>query len=195
MPTSSAQPTAGAAAGPLQETHLMVWTSLFAGLMAVGAYLHFPLGPVPISLSVVFVLMAGFVLGPKRGLMAVLLYILAGLVGLPVFYGGNAGLGHVLGPTGGYIAGFLPAVLVTGLGKKWMVTGRYPMIGGTIFALMAYVCIYAAGLPWLKQVLEVSWGKAAALGMVPFLVSDVLQIALCVSAVRFLHKQGLVPQA
>jgi biotin transport system substrate-specific component len=177
----------------LIQTYLLVWISLFAALIAVGSYVHFPLGPVPISLQVLFVIMAGFVLGPKGGSFAVGLYILAGMVGLPVFYGGHGGLGHVLGPTGGYLAGFVPAVLITGWGKRAISSRPLPWIAGIAFSVAAYAGIYGMGLAWLSHVLQISWAQAAAVGMLPFLISDGLQIAICLSAVRYLQKQSLVP--
>jgi biotin transport system substrate-specific component len=179
----------------LAQTHGLVWVSLFAALIAVGSYLHFPLGPVPISLQVLFVLMAGFILGPKGGSMAVGLYILAGLVGLPVFYGGHGGLGHVLGPTGGYIIGFIPAVFVTGWAGRWIQREPLPWMAGIGITVSAYVFLYAIGLFWLRHILDTSWAKAFAVGMFPFLISDALQIALCLSAVRYMQKQGLTPDS
>lgn len=179
----------------LVQTHYMVWISLFAALMAVGSYAHFPLGPVPISLQVLFVLMAGFVLGPKGGILAVGLYMLAGLVGLPVFYGGHGGLGHVLGPTGGYLIGFIPAVLIAGWGGQRVVKRPLPWAAGVGIAVGAYCSIYAVGLFWLKQALDIGWVKAATVGMFPFLFSDILQIVICISVVRYMQKHDLVPGA
>ena len=179
--------------GSLAQTHTLVWISLFAALMVVGSYAHFPLGPVPISLQVLFVLMAGFILGLKGGILAVGLYILAGLVGLPVFYGGHGGLGHVLGPTGGYILGFIPAVMIAGWAGGKIKRRPLPWSAGVAIAVGAYCAIYAVGLSWLGQVLEIGWTKAAAIGMLPFLPSDLLQIVLCVSAVRYMQKHSLVP--
>ncbi|MDZ7759405.1 MAG: biotin transporter BioY [Desulfovermiculus sp.] len=195
MTTEHTVGTSQAGEGSLIQTHNMVWISLFAALMVVGSYAHFPLGPVPISLQVLFVLMAGFVLGLKGGSLAVGLYILAGLVGLPVFYGGHGGLGHVLGPTGGYLVGFIPAVVITGWGGQKIRKQPLPWTAGVGIALGAYLAIYAVGLTWLRQILDIGWAKAATIGMFPFLPSDVLQIIICISAVRYMQKHGLVPRA
>jgi biotin transport system substrate-specific component len=177
----------------LQRTHQLVWSALFAALITAGSYLHFPIGPVPISLQVLFVLLAGFVLGPLSGFVAVGLYVLAGLAGLPVFYGGTSGLAHILGPTGGYIVGFLAAPLITGLGSKTAPAGRMPWLRGMAFAALAYVPIYLAGLAWLKASLEAGWPKVFGVGMLPFLPSDVLQVLACVATVRFMRQQRLAP--
>jgi len=165
---------------------------LLAALMVVGAYVHFPLGPVPISMQVCFVLLSGFVLGPLGGLLAVLLYILAGLVGLPVFYGGTSGFAHVLGPTGGYIMGFVFTPLITGLSQK--AEARSLSWGrGVLFGFLGYVPIYALGIVWLKTTLDISGVKAVSVGMLPFLFSDCLQVAASVSAARVLIRQDLLP--
>lgn len=176
----------------LSQLHALVWIALMAALIVVGAYVHFPLGPVPISMQVCFVLLAGFVLGPLGGLLAVLLYTLAGLVGLPVFYGGTSGLAHLLGPTGGYIMGFVLTPLIC---SQWRRTGQgaMPWALGLFFGLLGYVPIYALGLTWLKTTLSISWAKAASVGMLPFLPSDALQVAASVFAARALIRQGLLP--
>ncbi|MGB8933246.1 MAG: biotin transporter BioY, partial [Anaeromyxobacteraceae bacterium] len=87
----------------LAATHRLVWTALLAACIAVGGWLQLPIGPVPITLQPLFILIAGYLLGPARGAAAVALYVLAGVLGMPVFAGGKAGLGVLLGPTGGYL--------------------------------------------------------------------------------------------
>jgi biotin transport system substrate-specific component len=178
----------------LLQLHRLVWTGLLAALIAVGAYAHFPIGPVPISLQVCFVLLSGFVLGPVGGFSAVALYLLAGLAGLPVFSGGTSGLGHVLGPSGGYLLGFLAAPLVTGggvmlLGRDGLTLGR-----SVLLAALGYVPIYGLGLSWLKLTLSVSWTKAFWAGLIPFLPSDVLQVVISAAAAGYLLKQDLAPR-
>lgn len=100
----------------LANLHRLCWLALMAALMAAGALFHLNLGPVPVTFQDLFVALAGLVLGPRLGFYAVGLYILAGCAGLPVFAGGKAGLGHLIGPTGGYLAGFLALALCAGLG-------------------------------------------------------------------------------
>ncbi|MCF8038574.1 MAG: biotin transporter BioY [Desulfohalobiaceae bacterium] len=177
----------------LFKLHCLVWTGLLAALIAVGAYAHFPIGPVPISLQVCFVLLAGFVLGPVWGFSAVALYVLAGLAGLPVFSGGTSGMGHVLGPTGGYLLGFLAAPLITGAGLRLVPRRVLPLGWGLFLAVLGYVPIYGLGLTWLKTSLAISWGKAVWVGMLPFLPSDLLQVAISVAAARYLFNHDLTP--
>jgi biotin transport system substrate-specific component len=177
----------------LGRLHRLVWIALMAALITIGAYAHFPIGPVPISLQVLFVLLAGFLLGPLAGPAAVCLYIAAGIIGLPVFYGGTSGLGHVLGPTGGYLAGFVAAAAVTGLAGRFFQGRSSGWLGGILAATLAYLPIYGLGLLWLKVSLDIDWAKVLLTGMVPFLPSDCLQIVGSVAAGRFLRKNQLVP--
>ena len=179
----------------LHSLHRLVWISLIAALIVIGAYAHFPLGPVPMSLQCLFVLLAGFILGPVGGLLAVGLYVVSGLAGLPVFHGGHSGLGHLLGPTGGYILGFLFVPLITGLGRRAAQAGRLGWLRGLGLAVLGYLPIYIFGLSWLKTSLDIAWLHAAGVGMLPFLPSDVLQILGSVAVLRGLSRQELLPPA
>ena len=86
-----------------------------AALTAVGAYLQIPIGPVPIVLSTLFVLLSGLLLGSRWGLVSMALYLLIGAIGLPVFSGGRGGVAHFFGPTGGYLFGYCLSAWITGL--------------------------------------------------------------------------------
>ncbi|MCP4718315.1 MAG: biotin transporter BioY, partial [Desulfobacteraceae bacterium] len=92
------------------QLKMTVYTALFVALIAMGAFIAIPIGPVPIVLQNMFVLLAGIILGPVWGLACVGIYLLIGLAGLPVFAGGTSGIGKLFGPTGGYLIAYLPAV-------------------------------------------------------------------------------------
>jgi len=166
------------------QLKMIVYTSLFVAFIAIGAFIIIPIGPVPIVLQNMFVLLAGIILGPVWGLACVAIYLLIGLVGLPVFSGGGSGIGKLFGPTGGYLLGYLPAVFVTagiskGLGKK--------MSSDIIAMLIGSLIVYAAGVPWLKIVTSMTYEKALTVGMYPFLIPDALKIiaaAFIVKAIR-----------
>lgn len=150
-----------------------VYTSLFVALIAIGAFLFIPIGPVPIVLQNMFVLLAALILGPVRGLACIGIYLLIGLAGLPVFSKGGSGIGHLFGPTGGYLLGYLPAVLVTAsiskaLGKK---------LPGDIIAMIAGdLVVFAVGVPWLTMATAMTFHKALAVGMYPFIPGDAVKI-------------------
>src|SRR3990170_6187985 len=99
---------------PIEKLRWIVLASLMAALTAVGAYIHVPIGPVPIVLSTLFVLLSGLLLGSRWGLASMVLYLFVGAIGMPVFSGGRGGFAHFLGPTGGYLFGYVLASWVTG---------------------------------------------------------------------------------
>jgi len=169
------------ASGSIRMT---VFASLMAAMTAAGAYIAIPIGPVPIVLQNLFVLLTGLLLGPRWGIASVGVYLLAGVFGLPVFAGGTGGIGHLAGPTGGYLLGYLPAVAAVG----WISAKG----GGKIVTDIAALCagaliVYAAGLPWLAWITGMPAGKAVAVGMLPFLPGDALKIAAAVPIARSLR--------
>ncbi len=166
------------------QMRLTTYASLLAALIAVGAYIAIPIGPVPIVLQNFFVLLTGLLLGSRWGLISVAVYLLAGAVGLPVFAGGSGGIGRLVGPTGGYLVGYLPAVLVIGL-----ISERKG--NQTVLDIVAMLCgsamIYLLGVTWLKVVTGMTPSKALMVGMYPFLPGDVLKIAVAVPVARSLR--------
>ena len=148
---------------------------VFAALTAIGAKLAVPLPgtAVPLTLQVFAVLLSGIALGPRLGASSQLLYLGAGIAGLPVFMAGG-GLAYLLGPTGGYLLAFPIAAAIVG----WA-AGRYggvlPMIAG---AVLGVAFIHLSGMSWLATL---GGGSAAfRVGVLPFLPGDVLKVALAV---------------
>jgi biotin transport system substrate-specific component len=169
---------------------MTVYASLFSALISVGAYLSIPIGPIPIVLQNLFVLLSGLLLGSRWGFATVSVYLLAGAVGLPVFAGGLGGIGRILGPTGGYLVGYLPAVWIVGiLSNKWgprAVSDVAAMILGSIM-------IYACGVTWLKHITGMTLMKTIAVGVFPFLLGDALKIAAAVPIARVLRTVIHIP--
>ena len=163
---------------------MMVMASLFAALIAAGAFLAIPVGPVPIYLANFFVMLAGLVLGPRWGSTAVGAYLLAGTLGLPVFAGGTGGIGRFFGPTGGYLLAYLPAVFLAGVISK---RAKPSPAWDVIAMLVAAMVIYGMGVPWLKTITGMTWGKSLAVGMVPFLIGDGIKIAAAIPVVRLVR--------
>ena len=162
---------------PSTSLRMTVYASLLAALIAAGAYLAIPIGPVPIVLQNLFVFLAGLLLGPRWGLASVGVYLLAGSLGLPVFAGGVGGIGRFVGPTGGYLLGFLPAVYVIGLISTK--AGAH-----VVFDVIAMVCggiiVYACGVTWLKVLTGMTLAKTLAVGMYPFIIGDAIKIAAAI---------------
>ncbi|MCF8129242.1 MAG: biotin transporter BioY [Deltaproteobacteria bacterium] len=152
----------------------MIYASLFGAGTAAGAYIIIPLPPVPITLQTLFVGLAGALLGARLGALSQVIYLLIGIIGLPVFNGGKAGLGVLLGPTGGYLIGFVVGAWVIG---ALMRLKRKPGFAWTVAALAAgTVVIYLLGVAQLCVVAKLSLNKAIAVGVLPFLIGDLVKI-------------------
>ena len=132
--------------------------------------------PVPITGQTFGVLLVGGALGFRRGLLAVMLYVLLGVVGLPFFAEGKGGLVVIWGATGGYLIGFVVAGAVVG---RLSELGWDRHIGGALGAmLIGSVLIYLVGLPWLMVVTGSSLVETIDKGLRPYLVGDALKLAL-----------------
>jgi biotin transport system substrate-specific component len=152
--------------------------ALFAALTAAGTFISIPLpfSPVPVVLQNLFALLAGLILGPLLGGLAVGLYLIAGAVGAPVFAGATGGFVRFLGPTGGFLLGYLLSAIVAGL-----IAGRprgkgenrlWRIILGTVLGLLS---VYVPGLIRLKIVMGTTWPGVLAAGFIPFLIGDILK--------------------
>jgi len=164
--------------------------SVLAALTAAFAYVSIPIPglPAPVSFQVFGVYFAGLLLGPRWGGFSIGLYLLAGIAGAPVFSNGGSGLGYVLGPTGGYLVGFLLAAVLIGA-----VAHRSPdpkplteiPLARQVVALVAGLAvIYAVGVPWLAAVAGLPPVEAATVGALVFLPGSAIKIAATLALVK-----------
>ncbi|NJE02707.1 biotin transporter BioY [Thermococcus sp. MV11] len=152
------------------------FAALFAALTAVGAQISIPIGPVPITLQVLVVLLSGLVLGARLGFLSQLVYVIMGAVGLPVFAGFQGGFAVFYGPTGGYIVAFPIAAFIAGYVPKK--TGKKSgMLGGS---LVGVGVIYLLGWLRLGLFLGGDFQKAFLLGVMPFLPVDAIKAGVAV---------------
>ena len=171
-----------------QDLKMTVYSALLAALIAAGAYVAIPVGPVPIVLQNMFVLLAGLLLGKNWGACSVAVYLIAGSAGLPVFAQGRGGMGVIFGPTGGYLLSYLLAVYITGMVSQMghRKSRRNPSY--VLYDAIALVCgtivVYIGGVPWLKMYAGVSWSGAMALGLFPFLLGDGIKIIAAIVIAR-----------
>ena len=168
----------------MNQLRMTAYASLLAALTAVGAYIAIPIGPVPIVLQNLFVYLTGLLLGSRWGMMGIAAYLLAGAVGLPVFAGGKGGIGHLVGPTGGYLLGFLPAVAIIGIVTE-KTEGK--ILFGIAALIAATAVIYACGITWLSIVTGMTVVHSLLVGMVPFLIGDAVKIAAALFIARSLR--------
>ena len=161
-----------------------VYAALFAALIAAGAFIAIPIGPVPIVLQNLFVLLAGLILGPRFGLYSVSLYLLMGGLGFPIFAGGTGGIGRLFGPTGGYLFGFLPAVFTTALISEQLSKTRS---GDGVALVFGTAIVYGVGVPWLKLATGMAWDNALIVGVYPFIPGDLVKIAVAVFAAQLIR--------
>jgi biotin transport system substrate-specific component len=145
-----------------------------AALTAFAAQIVVPLSPVPFTLQTFSVLLVGASLGSLRGALSMLVYLVAGTLGVPVFAAASAGADAVLGATGGYLVGFVLAAWL--VGRIVERTGTSPL--RTAAGLLAgSAVVYAVGVPWLAVSLGISLDAAAAAGLSPFLAGDAIKLA------------------
>jgi len=166
---------------PIEQLRRMVLASLVAALTAVGAYIHVPIGPVPIVLSTLFVVLSGLLLGSRWGPASMGLYLLVGAIGMPVFAGGKGGLAHFSGPTGGYLFGYVLASWITGFISE---CSPGLLILDILAVLIGSLVIYGVGIPWLKLVTQMSWTNTLLAGAVPFLIGDGIKASVAIILAR-----------
>lgn len=151
-------------------------------LMTVSAKLTVPFWPVPLSMQTFAALLIGAAYGWRLGGITVLAYLAQGAMGVPVFAGAGAGLPYLLGPTGGYLLGFIMAAMAVG----WLAERGWDRRVLTTLAAMVIgnLVIYGLGVGWLTTIVG-SVERAFALGLVPFLLGDALKIALATALLPF----------
>jgi biotin transport system substrate-specific component len=163
--------------------------AVFAAIIVVLGVVGSIPGPggVPITAQTLGVMLAGIVLGPRRGLIAVAVVIVLAAVGLPVLSGGRGGLGVFAGPTAGYLIGWLPGALVAGLIARatsarisWWRVALGAAVGGVLV-------VYLVGLPVQAAVMGLPLGQAA-LGSAIFLPGDVIKVAVATVLALALHR-------
>jgi len=152
----------------------MTLVSLFAALTAVGAFISIPLQPVPITLQTLFALLAGMILGSTLGASSQIIYVLLGIIGLPVFAGFRAGIGVLFGPTGGFLFGFIISAYI--IGKMIELKEEKNIFYYFLAGLLGTIIIYIIGVTQLSLVTGMGVKRAITVGMFPFLPGDILKI-------------------
>lgn len=158
------------------DAALILGGSLLTAL-AAQISIRLPFSPVPVTGQTLAVLLVGALLGSRRGAWSMIAYLTQGLLGLPVFAGGMSGAAYVLGPTGGYLIGFIGAAFVTGrlAERGW---DRH-VLGAALAMVAGNLVLYALGLAWLSRY---AGAQSLALGLTPFIAGDAIKIVLAAVA-------------
>lgn len=164
----------------------MAYASMFGALTAVGAYIMIPLPPVPVTMQTLFVSLAGALLGGYLGALSQVVYILLGVIGLPVFAGGMAGFGVLIGPTGGYLIGFVLGAFIIG---KLTSLRREPGLLWLMGAMAAGIgIVYTLGIVQLMIVAKLDLVGALWLGLLPPLPGDMIKIVIAALICRKIRR-------
>lgn len=158
---------------------------IFIILTAIGAYIYLPLPftPVPITLQTFFVILSGACLGAWGGFSSQLGYLFLGIVGMPVFSGGRGGIIHLLGPTGGYLWGFLFSSWL--VGKLLFYRKKQRVFFLFISFSLGILTIYLFGLIQLKFFIKKDFLTLLNYGVFPFLIPDLIKILLLTQGYKF----------
>ncbi len=159
----------------------VVWITTFGLLTAIGAQIEIPHQPVPYTLQTMFVLLSGALLGRRNGAISQLLYLTAGLIGIPVFSGFGFGLARLLGPTGGYLLAFPVAAFVVG----YLIDHKVHVLRTIIAMLSGLFVIFSLGTLQLQFVYYHDWSAAFANGFLIFSWWDIIKLS---AAVGFYHQ-------
>lgn len=167
----------------------LAYIGLFAALIAVCSWIQIPL-TVPVTLQTMGICIAAGLLGIKRGTISILVYIILGLIGVPVFAGFSAGPGVLFGMTGGYIIGFIFTALIVGLMVKLL--GKKVWVYVLSMVLGIAVC-YAFGTAWFmviytRDVEAISLAGALGMCVTPFIIPDIIKIAVATLICTRLNK-------
>ena len=170
----------------------MVLIAVFPALIAICSWITIPAmaGQVPFTLQTFAIFVAAGFLGTKKGTLSVVVYVLLGLVGVPVFAGFSGGLGMVIGPTGGYIVGFIFTALIIGglmnLSKKK--SGTVKIIITIVSMILGDVACFIIGTIWFMIVTNTGFIAALSLCVVPFIIPDLVKIIVATIMVNRLKK-------
>lgn len=171
------------------NTWSMTRIAIMASLTAALAWVAIPLpfSPVPLTAQTMGVMLSGLLLAPKEAAASQTVYLLCGALGLPVFSGGRSGLGMLMGPTGGYLLGFIPGAFVCSAiagsaHGNWRRSGASSLWAGALGVAAGGVAVVdLVGVVRLVQVAQISMGKALAVGVAPYLPGDAVKCLVAVA--------------
>ncbi len=174
---------------PRTSIKYLILTGLFAALTAVFAWISIPLPftPVPIVLSTLGVTLAGGLLGPKYGTLSMVVYVLLGAVGAPVFHNFTGGLGILTGPTGGYLIGYISYAFLTGFLVNRFAKKNLSFWNIALASIIGLLSCYLLGTAWIMISAGLTLPSALMLCIVPFIPGDLLKTVAAVLLIKRLR--------
>ena len=167
------------------KTYNIAITALMATCLCIVAPLSIPVGIVPLSFTTFAAFLSLYLIGWKKGVVSYVVYVLIGLAGLPVFSGFSGGPGRLLGPTGGFIVGIIPAMIIVGAAIE---KSKRILIHFASFAA-GTVLIYVSGTAWFCLVTKSTIAAAIGVCVAPFVISDVVKIIVVMIAGPLIAKR------
>lgn len=171
-------------------TYNMVLIAVSAALITICSWITIPIGPVPFTLQTLGILAVLMTIGGKRGTIAILVYLLLGLAGVPVFAGFKGGAASLLGPTGGFLVGFILSgalyfILEKFVFKRLMTTTPRRMLFGIVNSLIFEVVLYTVGVIWFMTVYAaktgpIGLGAVMEMCVIPFIIPDIVKLIVAV---------------
>ncbi|RFU68260.1 biotin transporter BioY [Bacillus sp. V59.32b] len=158
-----------------EKLRMMIITALFAAIIGILAQVNIPLPLVPITGQTLAIGLAATILGSRYGTLAVILYLIIGAAGIPVFAEMSAGISKIFGPTGGYLVGFIPTAFLTGLILE---KTKFTVTNAILANIIGMVITLTFGTIWLKIAASLSWTAAIAGGATPFLIVGVIKAVM-----------------
>ena len=156
---------------------------IFTALTAIGAFISIPIGPVPISLQTFFVLLSGIILGSRKAMLSQIVYVMLGLIGLPIFTGFSGGFQAIFKPSFGFIIGFIIAAYVVGkIAENKSNSIKYMSIA----VITGSIIMYIVGIPYMYYILNIILSKSLdiiqimKIGMFMFIPGDILKAIVVV---------------
>ena len=176
-------------------TKATVFTALFAALTAACAFVSIPVPgtPIPIVLQNMMTVLNGMLLGPLLGTLSTLVFTIAGLLGLPVFNGGTGGFAKLMGPTGGFIIGYVFASLTAGLiAGRPALDGKKHVVRIIIAAVCGFAVMYIPGVLHFMRTMEKTFTETLALCVIPYIPGDLIKTVLCIIMALPLRKTAAI---
>ena len=161
----------------MRESSTIKYTmcALFVAFISICSQIAIHIGPIPISMSLLAIFMAGLILGMKYGTLSVIVYILLGITGIPVFAGAKGGFAVILGPTGGFLIGYILCTFIVGfVAERFNNKKIYIVIGMVISVVVCYI----PGVLWYCFITGNTFEMSLKLCVIPFIPGDVIKIII-----------------